>query len=81
MTDLKDLKKLVSFLRKQGISRYKSADIELELSEGSVKRPSNGKKIVTSSEEKPPSYPSWESLSPEQQLLWSATQLPIETDA
>lgn len=40
MADLKELKKLVAFMRKTGVIEYKSGEIELKLSlEAPVKKP------------------------------------------
>jgi hypothetical protein len=75
--DIKNLKKLIYFCRKNGILRYKSGSFEIELSNkvipDEVKR-----RTEIPAEESPPGFPSWESLSDEQKLLWSATPTPIE---
>lgn len=65
--DLKELRKIVRFCQKNGIISYKSGDFAIELSKF---QPSVKQEISDSEIE---SFPSWDSLTPEQKLLWSAT--------
>lgn len=64
----KELRKIVRFCQKNGILRFKSGDFEIELKEKQVYKPSGD--IENNPKE---SFPSWDSLTPEQKLLWSAT--------
>lgn len=72
MIDPKELKKIVRFCQKNGIIKFKSGDFEIEIAAQRL--------VATSSQREkdsavpaPESFPAWESLTPEQRLLWSAT--------
>lgn len=82
--DLKDLRKLIIFLRKNGISHYKSGEFELNLDKITTLSGKMKNTTDNATEGVPAGpFPSWDSLSQEQQLLWSSSQVPIttETDA
>lgn len=71
MIDPKDLRKIVRFCQKNGILRFKSGDFEIELSKALPMR--GASKEINVTDEAPSPFPSWDSLTPEQKLLWSAT--------
>lgn len=71
MIPLKDLRKIVRFCQKNGIFRFRSGDFEIEIAKYQPSpSPSTNQAI---SDEKAESFPSWDTLTPEQKLLWSAT--------
>lgn len=70
--DIKSLKKLVSFCHKNGITKYKAGTFEIELAKISVK-PKKDPTTSTGDSQGVPEFPSWDSLSPEQQMFWSST--------
>ena len=63
-----ELQKIVRFCRKNGIVKLKSGDLEIEL----AVKPAPHRK-VPEMKDSAPEFPSWDSLSPEQRLLWSST--------
>lgn len=75
MIDEKELKKIVRFCQKNGILKFKSGDFEIELS----KWVSNSKQELPQASQNSIEFPPWESMTPEQRLLWSST--PNDTNA
>lgn len=69
--NLKELKQITSFCKKNGVFKLKTADFELELSKDSfsIQRES----VVQDN----PITQGWDTLTPEQQILWSSTPTPI----
>lgn len=68
MIDIKELKKIVRFCQKTGIVKLKSGDLELEIKEKPKVTP--GPELKGDA---PMQFPAWDSLTPEQKLLWSST--------
>lgn len=76
MIDPKDLKKLAAACRAAGIASFKSGDVEFTLSDS---KPTARKSKPTTTKEVPkdagldldPASDGWDSLSPEERLLWS----------
>lgn len=68
MQSLSEIRKIVRFCRKNGILRYKDGEFEINLKDMPLQTP--GPEIQTNLV---PEFPSWDSLTPEQKLLWSAT--------
>lgn len=71
MIDAKELKKIVRVCQKNGIVRFKSGDFEIEIKQGSVERDRKAASGLGPPDSEP--FPSWDSLTPEQKLLWSST--------
>ncbi len=69
MADIKELKKLVAFMRKTGVTEYKSGEIELKLSPEAPQKRTYNKKINVSEQIDviPTDEPTREEL-----LFWSA---------
>ena len=69
MQSLGEIRKIVRFCQKNGILKFKDGDFEIELKE--IPKKSSAPELT--SEPQQPQFPSWESMSPEQRLLWSST--------
>jgi hypothetical protein len=64
-----ELRKIVRFCQKNGIIKFKSGDFEIEIKER-PKAAARSKELLGTEE---PTFPNWDSLTPEQKLLWSST--------
>lgn len=66
----RELAKLVHFCRKNGVFKCKTADFEIEIARESLRSPKptgNSSGEITNEP-----FPPWNTLSPEEQLLWSS---------
>lgn len=68
MVDLKELKKLVKYLRKEGITEFKNGDIEFKLAPEQPKTTKKSTKIDVSEQINIDT----DEPSPEEMLFWSA---------
>lgn len=69
MIDTKELKKIVRFCQRNGIVKFKSGDFEVEIKEKpTIYKPGPELKGMPEHE-----FPNWDTLTPEQKLLWSST--------
>lgn len=69
MIDSKEFRKIVRFCQKNGIFKFKSGDFEIEL----TKTAPSSRVGESKSEAQEPAFPNWDSLTPEEKLLWSST--------
>lgn len=71
----KELQKIVKFCRKNGVSRIKTGEFELELEGRLTPGTSRHRNADPGSDSSPPgsAIPPFDSLTREQQLLWSST--------
>lgn len=67
---LKELKQIITFCKKNGVNRFKSGDIEVELTPSTSKR---HKPAITDTTESETTSLGWDNLTPEERLLWSST--------
>lgn len=80
-TKLKELRQLVRFCKQNGVFRCKTAGFEIEISKAVLKKPKRSLSVAPeeeTSQKETPQFPAWESMSAEQQLLFSSTPVPIE---
>lgn len=67
--DPKELRKIVRFCQKNGILKFKSGDFEIEIAK--YHAPVAKETVTEGSTDL--NFPAWDSLTPEQKLLWSST--------
>lgn len=77
----KDLQKLIRFLQKNGVSRFKNAEIEIELSPSLAPRQRQRAGSGANPTEPAADKDGWDSLTAEQKLLWSSPSMNEEPDA
>lgn len=68
MIDPRELRKIVRFCQKNGILKFKSGDFEIEIAKYHAPvRDSSAEATADMN------FPAWDTLTPEQKLLWSST--------
>lgn len=73
MIDAKTMRKIVLFCKKNGIIKFKSGDFEIEITPTHSNSRKTNKENASEQGLASGAFPSWESLTREQRLLWSAT--------